>query len=110
MPTAVEPITVTISHKLGRDGAKRRIDEGLGSIRADIAPYIKTLDYSWRDYTMDFRVSAMLQTITGRIEVYEDFVKIELELPRLLHLIAKTITGQIKSRGAALLEGPKDRS
>jgi hypothetical protein len=110
MQSALEPITVTISHKLGRDGAKRRIDEGLGSIRAEIAPFINTLDYSWRDYTMDFRVSAMLQTITGRIEVYEDFVKIELELPRLLHLIAKTITGQIQNRGAALLEGPKDKA
>ena len=109
MQTAVEPITVTISHKLGRDGAKRRIDEGLGSIRTEIAPYIKTLDYSWRDYTMDFRVSVMLQTITGRIEVYEDFVKIDLELPRLLHLIAKTIAGQIQNRGAALLEGPKTK-
>jgi len=109
MLTAAEPITVTISHKLGRDGAKRRIDEGLGSIRAEIAPYVKSLDYTWHDYSLDFRVSAMLQTITGRIEVYDDFVRIELELPRLLHLLAKTIAGQIEHRGAALLEGPKEK-
>jgi hypothetical protein len=51
----------------------------------------------------------MLQTITGRIEVYDDFVRIELELPRLLHLLAKTIAGQIEHRAAALLEGPKDK-
>ena len=107
MQTALEPITVTISHKLGRDGAKRRIDDSLAQIRAEVAPYVKTLDYAWRDYTLDFRVVALMQTITGRIEVYEDFVKIDLELPRLLHVIARTIQGQIQNRASALLEGPK---
>jgi hypothetical protein len=28
-------------------------------------------------------------------------------LPRLLHVIARTIQGQIQNRAAALLEGPK---
>jgi hypothetical protein len=107
MQTTTEPITVTISHKLGRDGAKRRIDDSLAQIRAEVAPYVKTLDYTWHDYTLDFRVVALMQTITGRIEVYEDFVRIDLELPRLLHVIASTIQGQIQNRAAALLEGPK---
>ena len=109
MLTTTEPITVTISHRLGRDGAKRRIDEGLASIRAEVAPYVKTLEFTWHDYSLDFRVVAMMQTITGRIEVYEDFVRIELELPRLLHLLAKTIAGRIESRAAALLEAPKGK-
>jgi hypothetical protein len=107
MQTTTEPITVTISHKLGRDGAKRRIDDSLAQIRAEVAPYVKTLDYTWQDYSLDFRVVALMQTITGRIEVYEDFVRIDLELPRLLHVIARTIQGQIQNRAAALLEGPK---
>ena len=109
MLTTTEPITVTISHRLGREGAKRRIDDGLVSIRAEIAPYIKTLDYAWEDYRLDFRVVAMMQTITGRIEVYEDFVKVELALPRLLHLLAKTIAGRIENRAATLLEAPKGK-
>jgi len=110
MLTTTEPITVTISHKLGRDGAKRRIDEGLASVRTDVGPYVKTLDYAWDDYRLDFRVVAMMQTITGRIEVYDDFVRIDLELPRLLHLLAKTIQGRIENRAAALLEGPKPKT
>jgi hypothetical protein len=109
MLTTTEPITVTISHRLGRDGAKRRIDEGLASIRAEVAPYVKTLEFAWHDYSLDFRVVAMMQTITGHIEVYEDFVRIELELPRLLHLLAKTIAGRIENRAAALLEAPKGK-
>ena len=109
MLTTTEPITVTISHRLGREEAKRRIDQGLASIRGEVAAYVKSLDYSWEDYRLDFRVVAMMQTITGRIEVYDDFVKVELGLPRLLHLLARTIKGRIENRAAALLEGPKGK-
>jgi hypothetical protein len=109
MLTATEPITVTISHRLGREDAKRRIDQGLAAIRGEIAPYVKSLEYAWEDYRLDFRVLAMMQTITGRIEVYDDFVKIELGLPRLLHLLARTIKGRIENHAAALLEGPKGK-
>jgi len=109
MLTATEPITVTISHRLGREEAKGRIDQGLASIRSEVAAYVKSLDYSWDDYRLDFRVVAMMQTITGRIEVFDDFVKVELGLPRLLHLLARTIKGRIENRAAALLEGPKGK-
>jgi hypothetical protein len=109
MLTATEPITVTISHRLGREEAKRRIDQGLAAIRGEIAPYVKSLDYTWEDYRLDFRVLAMMQTITGRIEVYDDQVKVELGLPRLLHLLARTIKGRIENHAAGLLEGPKGK-
>jgi len=106
MITAADPLVVTISHRLGRDEAKRRIEGGLGAIRGELARYVKEIDYTWDGYRLDFRVSAMMQTITGRLEVYEEFVTVELALPRLLHLLARRITGRIEHRGAALLEGP----
>ena len=110
MITATEPITVTISHRLGRDEAKHRIDAGFGKIRADIEPYVSRLEYRWEsDYTLELHATAMMQTITGKIEIYEDFIKIELGLPRLLHMIAKTIAGRIEKTGATLLEGPKGK-
>ena len=110
MMTPNEPITVTISHRLGRDEAKRRIENGLSRIEAELAAYVRSLEYSWDQYALQFRVSALMQTITGRIEVYDEFVRVELGLPALLHLVAKRIVGQIESRGAALLEGPKGKS
>ncbi len=105
---AGEPLVVTISHRLGREEAKRRIASGLDSIRVEVARYVRTLDYSWTDYRLDFRTGLLLQTITGRLDVGDDFVRIELLLPRLLHLAARTIAGRIEQRGAALLEPPKD--
>jgi hypothetical protein len=105
--TALEPITVTISHHLGRDEAKRRIEHGLDAIRREVAQYVKSLDYHWEDYRLDFSASVLMQTITGRIEVHDEFVRVELGLPRLLHLVAKTVAGRIERRGAGLLEGPE---
>jgi Putative polyhydroxyalkanoic acid system protein (PHA_gran_rgn) len=107
MNATTEPVTVTISHRLGRDEAKRRIDSGLGTIRNDLAQFVKSLDYTWEDHRLDFRATAMFQTITGRIEVYEEFVKVELDLPRLLHMLAKTIAGRIEKTATVLLEKPK---
>jgi hypothetical protein len=106
MAATTEPIIVTISHRLGRDEAKRRIDTGLGAIRGEIAPYIKSVDYHWEDHRLEFRVAALMQAITGRIDVHDDFVRVEFGLPRLLHLVAKRLIGHIERQGAALLEPP----
>ena len=107
MLNSTEPLVVTISHRLGREEARRRIDGGLDTIGRELAGYVKSLDYRWEGDTLEFRTSAMLQTVTGRIEVHSDHVRVELSLPRLLQIAAKAIAGRIERHGATLLEGPK---
>lgn len=107
MPDTAEPVIVTISHRLGRDAAKQRIDNGLDSIRRDILHYVSSVDYSWDGYRLDFRAAAMMQKVTGSIEVFDDHVRISLELPWFLHLIARNVANRIEHRAASLLEGPK---
>ena len=109
--TSTEPLTVTISHRLGREEAKRRIERGLGTIRTEAAPYVRRLDYHWAgDYRLEFEVSAMMQTITARIEIEDQAIRVELGLPRLLHMLAKIIAGHVERSGHALLEGPKSKA
>jgi hypothetical protein len=60
-----EPITITISHRLGRAEARRRLDNGLGHIRAQLTPLVSTLDYAWTGDRLTFGLSAMRQAITG---------------------------------------------
>jgi Putative polyhydroxyalkanoic acid system protein (PHA_gran_rgn) len=108
MMAASEPVVVRIPHRLGSDEAKRRIAEGLDSIRAEVSRYVTALDYAWDGYALDFRAVALLQTIVGRLEVEEEFVRVAFRLPRLLHLIARTLAGRIERRGATLLAGPKN--
>jgi hypothetical protein len=107
MIAAGEPISVAISHRLGRDDAKRRIERGLDAVRAEVLRYVASLDYRWEGYRLDFTAVTLRQTITGRLEVYDDCVRLEFTLPRLLHLVARTIAGRIEQRGKALLTGPK---
>ena len=108
MAAPIEPITVTISHRLGRDEAKRRIERALAAIRREIAPFAKSIEYAWHEYRLGFGLTVLTQRISGRIDVYDDSVRIEFALPRLLHLLARPIASRIQQRGLGLLGGPKD--
>jgi putative polyhydroxyalkanoic acid system protein len=108
MAAAIEPITVTISHRLGRDEAKRRIDRALDAVRREIAPFAKSIEYAWHEYRLGFGLTVLAQRITGRIDVYDNSVRVEFVLPRLLHLLARPIATRIQQRGLGLLKGPKE--
>jgi hypothetical protein len=101
-----QPLIVSIPHRLGREEAKRRLDSGIGRLRPELSALVNTLDYHWEGDTLNFNASALWQTITGRLEVFEDAVRIEIDLPWLMQLLGDTITKQVRSRGIALLEKP----
>jgi hypothetical protein len=109
MLSATEPIVITVSHRLGRDEAKRRINDGLDRIRAELAPFTKSIDYGWRGDRLDFRMTAMMQTVSGNIDVHDDHVRLEFSLPRLLQMMAKRLVGRIEQQGTALLEDKTPR-
>jgi hypothetical protein len=48
----------------------------------------------------------MWQQITGRIEVLDDAVRVEIELPWVMQLLRDTIERRVRGRGIALLERP----
>jgi hypothetical protein len=103
-----QPLVVSIPHRLGRQEARRRLDSGIGRIRPELAGLVNTLDYSWDGDNLNFRTVAMWQTITGRIEVLEDAVRIEIDLPWMMRLLGDTIMKQVRGRGVAMLEKPPD--
>jgi hypothetical protein len=101
-----QPLTVSIPHKLGRQEAKRRLDSGIGRMRPELSALVSSLDYNWDGDDLNFRAVAMWQTITGRIEVLEDAVRIEIDLPWMMRLLADTVMKQVRGRGLAMLEKP----
>ncbi len=101
-----EPLVVTISHRLGRAEAKRRLDAGLDHIRALAAPYTSGLELAWHEERLDFHLSALAQKIDGSIEVEDELIRVEIGLPRLLRLLAAPIAHRIRDEGALLLEKP----
>jgi Putative polyhydroxyalkanoic acid system protein (PHA_gran_rgn) len=107
--TVPEPLVITISHRLGREEAKRRLNDGLGHIRGQLAGFVSALDYTWTDYRLDFSVTAMRQSIDGRIDIEDDIVRVEIRLPLLLRMLANKITGRVRSEAALLLDKPPSR-
>ena len=105
-----QPLIVSIPHRLGRQEAKRRVDSGVGRLRPELGAMVSGLDYSWEGDTLNFNASAMWQTITGRLEILDDAVRIEIDLPWIMSLLSDTITKQVRGRGIALLEKPPEKT
>ena len=101
-----QPLIVSIPHRLGQQEAKRRLDSGIGRLRPELGAFVSGLDYHWEGDTLNFNASAMWQTITGRIAVLEEALRIEIDLPWLMNLLGDTIAKQVRERGVALLEKP----
>ena|SRR5437870_8379688 len=102
-----QPLLVSIPHRLGRLEARRRLDSGVGRLRLDLNALLSGLDYHWEGDTLNFVASAMWQRITGRIEVLDDVVRIEIDLPWIMQLLRDTVAKQVRGRGVALLERPR---
>jgi hypothetical protein len=100
------PLVVSVPHRLGREEAKRRLDAGIGHLGPELGAVVGGLDYSWNADTLNLRAAAMWQTITGRIEVLDDAVRIEIDLPWMMRLLGETITKQVRGRAVAMLEKP----
>ena len=99
-----KPLTVSLPHKLGRDEAKRRVAEGVGQARSHLAAVASSMDDHWTEDRVDFRVVAMAQTVTGFIDVQDDSVTVEVQLPWALGLLANKVKDRLQSKGTLLLE------
>jgi hypothetical protein len=101
-----QPLLVSIPHRLGRLEARRRLDSGIGRLRSELGALLSGLDYHWEGDTLNFVASAMWQRITGRIEILDDVVRVEIDLPWIMQLLRDTVAKQVRGRGVALLERP----
>ena len=99
-----ETINVEIPHRLTREEARRRLEEGLQKVHEQIAGRAVTVDQQWSGDHMDFTAGMMGQKIAGRLDVEDAVVRLELDLPWLLASIANKLKGQLKKEGTLLLE------
>ncbi len=104
-----EPLVISIPHRLGRAEARRRLDSSIDRLRPELARYVSALDLNWEADRLNFQARALAQAITGRLDVLDDKVRLEIDLPWLLRLLGRTITRQVRGRGRELLEKPPER-
>lgn len=99
------PVTVTIPHELGTAEARRRIDAGFGRLEKQFGGGgLNQVTRSWHGERMSFAAKVMGQAISGRLDVREKAVVMEIDLPMMLALIADKIKGRVQKEGRLLLE------
>ncbi|GJE50053.1 hypothetical protein GOFOIKOB_3095 [Methylobacterium tardum] len=99
-----KPLIVDIPHDLGRDEAKRRLEQGTEQARAFLAKSGIAVDQlAWTGDRLDFGVSALAQNVAGTIDVGAESVRLEVKLPFLLALFAEKIQKVASKEGNLLL-------
>jgi hypothetical protein len=102
-----KPFIVSIPHQLGKDEAVRRLKTGLGGVRTNYGHLFSVDEEVWTGDTLQFRVSAIGQAVSGTIDVAQDHVTLQVYLPWLLAKIAEAVQPLIRKEGTLLLENKK---
>jgi hypothetical protein len=103
-----KPVSITISHELGREAALRRLRDGIDRIRDKLGMVkMQLVEEEWSGNAVQFGVAAMGYTVRGRLEVEERLVRIEVMLPWVLAVFAERLKLGVEKQGQILLEKPK---
>ncbi len=99
------PVSITISHDLGKAEARRRLEEGVDQFaRQVMGSGMAKVEHTWDGDMLRFSARAIGQTIIGRLDVLEEAIRIEIDLPNLLAGMAGRLTGRLRKQGQLLLD------
>jgi len=103
------PVVVTIPHRLGKEEAKRRLEAGFRGVRKSVGASFAVLKDEWKGDHLDFSAALLGQTTKGTVDVADDHVRLEVELPWVLALLANKAKVLVESQGRLMLEGPSKK-
>jgi hypothetical protein len=96
-------LTVSIPHRLGRAEARRRLQEEIPRFRSQLGAFGQVHE-RWDGDTMSFTGAIMGATVSGQLFVEDEVVRLEVELPWALAMIAGGFKQSIENEGRKLLE------
>jgi hypothetical protein len=97
-----KPITLTITHHLGRAEALSRVKSGVESAKSTPLPL--SVEYAeWQDNIMNFRIRALGVNCLGTITVLDETVRLDLVLPAVLGFVADKVISVVRARAQILL-------
>ncbi len=99
-----KPLVVSIPHNLGKAEASRRLHGGLTSLKSQFGNKVASINEQWSGDRMDFQVGAMGQNVSGHLEVMEEQVRVEVQLPWILAMVAEKAKSFIQKQGTLMLE------
>ncbi|MEM9421797.1 MAG: polyhydroxyalkanoic acid system family protein [Pseudomonadota bacterium] len=100
-----KPVTITLEHTLGKDGARARVDEKFDALLQSVAGSMGLkVEREWVDDQLRFTAKAMGQKITGEVDVFPEHVRIVMVLPTLLAGMAEALKGKVEKDGQLMLD------
>lgn len=103
-----KPVSITVSHDLGRDAAVARLRNGIDLIRDKLGMVkMQLVEEDWQGDTLQFGVAALGYTVRGKLEVEEALVRVEMMLPWMLAVFAEKLKLGVEKQGRILLEKPR---
>jgi hypothetical protein len=97
-------IALRSRHHLGREEAAHRIKSGLSAARTNYSALLTIREETWTGDRLAFNLSALGQSAVGVIDVADDHVRLEVQLPWLLAMVAEKLTPAIRNEGTLMLE------
>lgn len=96
---------VTLPHKLSREEVRRRMHEHGHEIADHFPAGMASVETYWpKEDQMGLTVLAMGQQIDGQIDILDDAVVIEMDLPPMLSFLSGVIESSVSKHGGKLLE------
>ena len=97
------PLSVDLPHSLGRAEARRRIENGTGSLGRHL-PAGATVQSDWAGDKLNLAIGLMGQDVRAAVDVQDTLVRVEIVLPPALGFFRPLIEAGIRNGGAQMLE------
>ena len=97
------PLSVDLPHSLGRAEARRRIENGTGSLARHL-PAGATVESGWTGDKLNLAIGLMGQDVRAAVDVQETLVRVEIVLPPALVFFRPLIEAVIRKGGEQMLE------
>jgi len=97
------PIAFDLPHSLGAAEARRRIENGIGSLK-DHIPGGAEVRSAWTGDQLGLQIMAMGQEVNARLDIRETVVHLEMMLPPALAFFARPIELALRRGGETMLE------
>ena len=96
-------INLTLSHNLGTEEAKRRVNHLVAETRTKFGDVISDVEESWNGNVQTFRFRAMGFAVNGTIEAQPSAVLIQMHLPFAALPFKGRVESELSKHAKALL-------
>ena len=92
-------ISLVVPHALGAERAKQGVSEQMERLKASLNDRIGSTEVVWTGYHADVKVAALGQVVTGKIDVLDDSLRLDVDLPWLMTSLSSKIQTYLQNAG-----------